>query len=133
MSKVKRSAAAASVLAAAVALTACGSSSNNSSSASSASGPTKTAASAGTSAKAKKAYNIAFVAALVNDSYFVTIKCGALAEGKKLGVNVHWTGPTSNDVSAEIQAFNAASLTNPDGMVLAPFSNTGFSGVVSPL
>ena len=43
---------------------------------------------------AKKAYNITFVAALVNDSYFVTIKCGAQAEAKKLGVNLTWTGPT---------------------------------------
>src|SRR5947209_249786 len=30
--------------------------------------------------------NVVFVAALVNDSYFVTIKCGALAAGKQLGV-----------------------------------------------
>jgi ribose transport system substrate-binding protein len=82
---------------------------------------------------AKKAYNITFVAALVNDSYFVTIKCGAQAEAKKLGVNLTWTGPTSNSVSSELQAFNAASLTNPQGMILAPFSNTGFSGTVGPL
>jgi ribose transport system substrate-binding protein len=82
---------------------------------------------------ANKAYNITFVAALVNDSYFVTIKCGAQAEAKKLGVNLTWTGPTSNSVSSELQAFNAASLTNPQGMILAPFSNTGFSGIVGPL
>ena len=77
--------------------------------------------------------NITFVAALVNDSYFVTIKCGALAAGKQLGVNVKWEGPTSNSVSAELSAFQAAAVTNPDGMVLAPFSNTGFGGVVRPL
>jgi ribose transport system substrate-binding protein len=77
--------------------------------------------------------NITFVAALVNDSYFVTIKCGALAAGKQLGVNVKWEGPTSNSVSAELSAFQAAAVTKPDGMVLAPFSNTGFGGVVKPL
>ena len=135
MSKARRLGAAITALATAAALAACGSSSSSSSSAGSGStstGTASTAASAGTGA-AKKKYNISFVAALINDSYFVTIKCGAQAEAKKLGINLKWTGPTSNDVSAEIQAFNAASLTNPDGMVLAPFSNTGFSGVVGPL
>jgi ribose transport system substrate-binding protein len=84
-------------------------------------------------AKAATTYNITFVSALVNDSYFVTIKCGAEAEAKHLGVDLTWTGPTSNSASQEIQAVTAASLTNPDGMIIAPFSNTGFSGVVNEL
>jgi ribose transport system substrate-binding protein len=97
------------------------------------------AASMGTAAQAAPTgpsadkLNVTFVAALVNDSYFVTIKCGALAAGKQLGVNVKWEGPTSNSVSAELSAFQAAAVTNPDAMVLAPFSNTGFGGVVRPL
>ena len=62
-------------------------------------GPTADAASTGPTAGK---LNITFVAALVNDSYFVTIKCGALAAGKQLGVNVKWEGPTSNSVSAEL-------------------------------
>jgi ribose transport system substrate-binding protein len=77
--------------------------------------------------------NITFVAALVNDSYFVTIKCGALAAGKSLGVNVKWEGPTSNSVSAEVSAMQAAAVTKPDGMVLAPFSNVGWTGIIRPL
>jgi ribose transport system substrate-binding protein len=134
MSKAKHFGAVIAALAVAAALTACGSSSSSSSAGSaSTSGPTTTAAGVGSSTTAKKKYNITFVAALVNDSYFVTIKCGALAEAKKLGINLKWTGPTTNEVPQELQAFQAASLTNPDGMVLAPFSNTGFGGVVSPL
>ena len=86
-------------------------------------------ASRSTSKAAK--FNITFVAALVNDSYFVTIKCGALAEAKKLGVNLKWTGPASNSVSAEYSAFQAAAVTNPDAMILAPFSNNGFRCAVS--
>jgi ribose transport system substrate-binding protein len=93
-------------------------------------GPAADAASTGPKASS---LNITFVAALVNDSYFVTIKCGALAAGKSLGVNVKWEGPTSNSVSAELSAFQAAAVTNPNGMVLAPFSNTGFGGVIRPL
>jgi ribose transport system substrate-binding protein len=78
-------------------------------------------------------YKVTFVAALVNDSYFVTIKCGAEAEAKHLGVDLTWTGPTSNSAATEIQAVSAASLTDPNAMIIAPFSNTGFSGVVGPL
>jgi ribose transport system substrate-binding protein len=77
--------------------------------------------------------NVTFVSALVNDSYFVTIKCGAQAEAKTLGINLTWTGPASNSVAAEYSAFQAASITNPNGMILAPFSNTGWSGIIKPL
>src|SRR5438093_12995553 len=77
--------------------------------------------------------HVVFVAALVNDSYFVTIKCGALAEAKALGVNLKWTGPSSNSVSAEYSAFQSAAVTNPDAMILAPFSNNGWGGIVRPL
>lgn len=95
--------------------------------------PAVAAAASKTAKSANTPYNIAFVAALVNDSYFVTIKCGAEAEAKHLGVNLDWTGPTSNSAATEIQAVSAASLLNPDGMIIAPFSNTGFSGNVGPL
>jgi len=92
-----------------------------------------TAGNAAPAAPTADKLKIVFVAALINDSYFVTIKCGALAAGKSLGVDVKWEGPTSNSVSAELSAFQAAAATNPDGMVLAPFSNTGFGGVIRPL
>jgi ribose transport system substrate-binding protein len=86
-----------------------------------------------TAKTASTPYKITFVAALVNDSYFVTIKCGAEAEAKHLGVDLTWTGPTTNSAATEIQAVSAAALTDPDGMIIAPFSNTGFSGEVGPL
>jgi ribose transport system substrate-binding protein len=96
----------------------CGSSSNSGGSASSG---------------GKKKLTVAFVAALVNDSYFITVKCGAQAEAKKQGVEFKWVGPASNDVSKQKSAFAATAATNPDAMVLAPFSNTGFGGMVRPL
>lgn len=88
---------------------------------------------ASSSANAAGKINISFVAALVNDSYFVTIRCGAQDEAKKLGVNLKWTGPASNSVSAELSAMQAAAVTNPDGLILAPFSNNGWGGIVRPL
>ena len=76
---------------------------------------------------------LVYIAALVNDSFFVTQRCGSQDEAKKLGVNLTFQGPTSNDAAAEIKAFAAAAATNPDGMIIAPFSNTGFGGIVRPL
>lgn len=76
---------------------------------------------------------VAFVAALVNDSYFITVKCGAQAAAKQSGATLKWVGPASNDVSKQKSAFAATAATNPDAMVLAPFSNTGFGGMVRPL
>jgi ribose transport system substrate-binding protein len=77
--------------------------------------------------------DVTFVAALVNDSYFVTIRCGAEDAARRLGVNLKWTGPTSADVAEEISAFSAAAVNEPDAMVLAPFSDKGFGGAVRPL
>jgi ribose transport system substrate-binding protein len=94
---------------------------------------TGASANASRSASAATKYNVTFVSALINDSYFVTIKCGAQDEAKKLGINFTWTGPTSNSVSAEYSAFQSASTTNPDAMILAPFSNNGWGGVIRPL
>lgn len=87
----------------------------------------------GASSGGGKKMTVAFVAALVNDSYFITVKCGAQAAARKAGVELKWVGPASNDVSKEKSAFAATAATNPDAMVLAPFSNTGFGGMVRPL
>jgi ribose transport system substrate-binding protein len=92
-----------------------------------------TAASASRSASDASKLNVTFISALVNDSYFVTIKCGAQAEAKALAINLTWTGPASNSVAAEYSAFQAGAVTNPDAMILAPFSNNGWGGVIRPL
>jgi ribose transport system substrate-binding protein len=70
---------------------------------------------------------------LINDSFFVTQRCGAQDAAKQLGIDLKFQGPTSNDAGDEIKAFAAAAATNPNGMVIAPFSNAGFGGTVRPL
>lgn len=92
--------------------------------------------SAATAAKTSgtgKTYRVVFVAALLNDSFFVTIRCGAQAQAKTMGMDFKFEGPTTNDVSSEIKAFNAVAATSPDGMIIAPFSNTGFGPSVRGL
>lgn len=92
------------------------------------------AAGGGASAtEAPEKVKVAFVAALVNDTYFVTVRCGAEAAAKKLNVDLNWSGSTTPDVAKQVSALNAASVTNPDGIVLAPFSDTPFGGTVRKL
>ena len=91
---------------------------------------TSTTASADVSTKKLRVVDIA---ALVTDSFFITGKCGAEAAAKANNATLEFQGPTSNSATAEIQAFNAAAATEPDAMLVAPFSNTGFSSTVSKL
>lgn len=81
----------------------------------------------------EKNLRIVYIAALITDSFFITGKCGAEAAAKEGGATLQFQGPTSNSATAEIQAFSAAAATNPDGMLVAPFSNTGFSTTVTSL
>lgn len=96
-------------------------------------GSVGSAATSATTSETGKTYRVVFVAALLNDSFFVTIRCGAQAQAKTMGIDFKFEGPTTNDVSSEIKAFNAVAATNPDGMIIAPFSNTGFGPSVRGL
>jgi ribose transport system substrate-binding protein len=96
-------------------------------------GGAASSASSSGSGSSDKNLRIVYIAALINDSFFITGKCGAEAAAKEGGATLQFQGPTSNSATAEIQAFNAAAATNPDGMLVAPFSNTGFSTTVKSL
>lgn len=74
-----------------------------------------------------------YIAALINDSFFVTQRCGAEDKARELGIDLAFQGPTTNDAAAEIKAFSAAAATGPDGMIVAPFTNAGWGGSVKPL
>ncbi|PDQ35807.1 MAG: hypothetical protein B5766_04975 [Candidatus Lumbricidophila eiseniae] len=89
--------------------------------------------STGNGTTAPTRYSIIYIAALINDSFFVTQRCGAQDAAKQLGVDLKFQGPTTNDPAGEIKAFAAAAATNPDGMIVAPFTNSGFGGTVRPL
>src|SRR5262245_35290046 len=66
---------------------------------------------------------IAGVAAVTSDPYFISMHCGAAAAAKALGgVSLSWQGPTGASVPQEISTLGTATATNPDGVILAPFS-----------
>ena len=76
---------------------------------------------------------LAGVMANATDPYWISVMCGADAQAKKSGVALKWyTTPTSSTDSMT-QAFNSATLTNPDGLFLNPFQATQFSTQVSQL
>ncbi|MCU1529561.1 MAG: hypothetical protein JWP75_3324 [Frondihabitans sp.] len=93
---------------------------------------TSSSTSSSSDAKTKK-LRIVDIAALITDSFFITGKCGAEAAAKANNATLEFQGPTGNSATAEIQAFAAAGATKPDGMLVAPFSNTGFSTTVTKL
>lgn len=85
------------------------------------------------SSTASKKLRIVDIAALITDSFFITGECGAKDAAAKYGATLTFEGPTGNSATDEIKAFAAAAATDPDAMLVAPFSNTGFSTTVGPL
>lgn len=84
-------------LAAAVALTACGSSS---------------------SSGGKK--NLALIAGVKGDEFYITMNCGAQAEAKKQGVSLSFQGPDQFDPSLQTPIVNAVAAKKPDAILVAP-------------
>lgn len=66
------------------------------------------------------------VAAVVNDPFFVTMRCGAEKAAAEGGATLNWQGPTSGDVTKQLQAFNSMVVSQPDGIMVTPFSTTAF-------
>ncbi|WP_417374489.1 sugar ABC transporter substrate-binding protein [Glutamicibacter protophormiae] len=76
---------------------------------------------------------LAGVMANATDPYWISVMCGADAYAKKSGVELKWfTNPTTS-TDGTSQAFNAATLSDPDGLFLNPFQGTQFSTQVAQL
>lgn len=69
---------------------------------------------------------IGAVVAVVNDPFFITMRCGAEQAVKEAGAELNWQGPTSADVAKQLQTFNSMVVSQPDGIMLTPFSDTAF-------
>ncbi|MEO7147674.1 MAG: substrate-binding domain-containing protein [Terrimesophilobacter sp.] len=70
---------------------------------------------------------IGAVVAVVNDPFFITMNCGAAQAVKEAGAELNWQGPTGADVAKQLQTFNSMVVTQPDGIMLTPFSDTAFN------
>lgn len=55
-----------------------------------------------------------------SDDFYVTMECGAEAEAKKLGVKLTVTGPATFSVPEQKPLIDAAEVTKPDALIVAP-------------
>jgi ABC-type sugar transport system substrate-binding protein len=55
-----------------------------------------------------------------SDNFYVTMECGAQAEAKKLGVKLTVTGPATFSVPQQKPLIDAAEVTKPDALLVAP-------------
>jgi ribose transport system substrate-binding protein len=122
------------VLGTAAAVGACGSSSSTGQNAGPSSSAAATSSAAGTSsAAAGESLTIGGVVFNPADPYWISMKCGAQTEAKKLGVTLNWQAAPTPEVAPESTALQSVSVTNPDGIMLAPASPTAFVAPVQSL
>jgi ABC-type sugar transport system substrate-binding protein len=55
-----------------------------------------------------------------SDDFYVTMECGAEAEAKKLGVKLTVTGPATFSIPEQKPLIDAAAVTRPDALIVAP-------------
>jgi ABC-type sugar transport system substrate-binding protein len=117
--------AAAACVGCAIALGACGSSKTTSTS--------DTARSSAATAPTPKNLTIAGVTFDDTDPYFISMKCGAQAEAKSLGVTLNWQPSAQPDVSSELTTLNSVATSNPSGVILDPTEPVPFDAPVKSL
>jgi ribose transport system substrate-binding protein len=112
-----------------VCLAACGSSSSSSSSTATSSAASASSASSTTSGSVA-GKSVTVVVGVKGFQYYTSLGCGALAEGKQLGLNVSVQGPNMFSPTAQIPVVNAVTAQRPDGAIVAP---TDTKALVPPL
>jgi ribose transport system substrate-binding protein len=79
-----------------------------------------------------KAQDLTFylVAGITTDAFYLTMRKGAQAEAKKLGVRLVWTGAPRWGAPDQIPHLNAAIARKPDAILIAPTDKTA---LISPI
>jgi ribose transport system substrate-binding protein len=83
-------------------------------------------ASTAMSAVAQDEINIAGVLQNTSDPFWQSIACGAQAKAAELGVKLDMFTSTNTDAAPITASFNAALLTDPDGVFVNPFNANQF-------
>ena len=80
---------------------------------------------------AQKTYTFYLVAGIASDAFYLTMKKGAQAAGKKLGVKVLFTGsPAAFSPNTQIPFLNGAIAKKPDAILIAPTDKTALIGPI---
>jgi ribose transport system substrate-binding protein len=64
--------------------------------------------------------DLALIAGVKGDEFYITMNCGAQAEAKKKGVNLSFQGPDQFDASLQTPIVNAVAAKKPDAILVAP-------------
>lgn len=76
---------------------------------------------------------LAGVLPTVTDPFYISIQCGADAAAKAAGTSITWKTSTNTDTSSAQANFQAATLLNPDGLLVATFDPGTFSNQIKTL
>jgi len=64
--------------------------------------------------------SMTLIAGVKGDEFYITMKCGAQAEAKKLGVSLDFQGPNEFDAAQQTPIVNAVTAKKPDAILIAP-------------
>src|SRR6266536_4407896 len=64
--------------------------------------------------------DLALIAGVKGDEFYITMKCGAQAEAAKKGVSLSFQGPDQFDASLQTPIVNAVAAKKPDAILIAP-------------
>ncbi|WP_035795352.1 ABC transporter substrate-binding protein [Kitasatospora mediocidica] len=77
--------------------------------------------------------SIAFVAGKTGDPFYITMKCGASAEAKKLGYAFSATGSADWSVPEQVDAVNSVAANRPSGVLISPVDPNSLAAPVKTL
>ena len=64
--------------------------------------------------------DLALIAGVKGDEFYITMNCGAQAKAKALGVTLNFQGPDQFDASLQTPIVNAVAAKKPDAVLVAP-------------
>lgn len=73
-----------------------------------------------TSGASSHHYNIAVIAGIATDPYYISLGRGAKAAGAKLGATVTFTGPQAFTPASQIPVLNSVIARHPNAILIAP-------------
>jgi ribose transport system substrate-binding protein len=79
------------------------------------------------------ARSITFVAGKTGDPFYITMKCGASAEAKKLGLAFTATGSADWSVPEQVASVNSVAANRPSGVLISPVDPNSLAGPVRTL
>jgi ribose transport system substrate-binding protein len=77
--------------------------------------------------------SITFIAGKTGDPFYVTMKCGASAEAKKLGYSFSATGSVDWSVPEQVSSVDSVAAYHPAGVLISPVDPNSLAGPIRTL